>query len=145
MKLLHLANDFELPEIQTLTISPKVIVNVPPTYLQEIPRRKAIVALLILLIFASFSLTIPLHPTRSAVPNGCSTAIALPNGESAANCIMQATSPSKPTRKFAALPETPASYLVNSQAVSVQLARVIFVRVVGYSLLNGPVTTISEL
>jgi hypothetical protein len=145
MKLLHLANDFILPEIQTLAIAPKVIVKIPTTPYQAAPRRKTVIALLILLVFAGFSLTIPLHPTRSAVPNGCSTAIALPGGESGANCIMQATNPTKPTRKYAALPDTPASYLVNSQAVSVQLARVIFVRAVSYSLLNGHITNISEL
>lgn len=136
MKLLHLANDFALPEMRSLTISPKVIVKAP-AYLQGEPRRKPVIALLILLFFAGLSLTIPLHPTRSAVPNACSTAAALPDGESAAACIYQATNPARPSSKYALLPDTPDGYLVNSQVVSIQLATVMFVKTVKDNFLTG--------
>lgn len=91
MKLLYLASDFDLSDKDPLLTSSKIVLRPISRYDQEKTRYTPVVALLIMFVFAGFSLTIPLHPTRSAVPNGCSTTVALSAGESAATCILQAT------------------------------------------------------
>lgn len=128
MKLLHLANDFALSENETLLTSSQIIVLPKSRYNEEKTRYTPVVALLILLVFAGFTLTIPLHPSRSAVPNGCSTTETLPAGQTAAACILQATGNNSPKIAVKGGGEASSNTgpLVNSQVISVEYGKTFY-------------------
>jgi hypothetical protein len=145
MKLLYLPNDFDLSDSTALSISPEIVTQPNPNDSQEKPRYTPVIALIVLFVFAGFSLTIPLHPARSAVPNGCSTSIALPPGESAATCIMQATTKDNSARGVEKSAEIFDMTLVNGQVISVQFAKKVFSRVVRSNLITEMAAGLNNL
>ena len=148
MKLLYLANDFAIYENGTLIAISKVPDEPNPRYENEKPRYTPVLALLVLLVFAGFSLTIPLHPTRSAVPNGCSAAVALPPGESAADCILQATRDNSAKTAEKATKETTAtsaSTPTNNQVANLQFVLTEFSKVIWATLPTRQTLAASQL
>lgn len=91
MKLLHLASDFA-PSSPVL-LSTATSVEKPTGLRSHSSTRYTPIVLFILLVFAGFSLTVPLHPSRSTDPDSCSNATALAPGTDGSDCSDLATVP----------------------------------------------------
>lgn len=83
MKLLHLTNDFATSNNNTLLV-PAMHIAKPSGISNQGKTRFTPVALLLLLVFAGFSLTIPLHPVSSS--DSCNTGLALAADADTSNC-----------------------------------------------------------
>lgn len=75
MKLLHLASDF-VPTSPAI-LSSATSVEKPTGLRSQRSTRYTPIVLIILLVFAGFSLTVPLHPSRSTGLDNCSNATVL--------------------------------------------------------------------